>query len=179
VTGESHDPNTDDLKRRALQQVRQCIDKACAHYGLEPLQPEVLFNLRGQAAGQARIDPRHGMQIRFNLQLLNQHPAPFLARTPAHEVAHLVVFALHQGRARPHGPEWREVMQLLGADPSRCHNFDTGHSRRRTLRRFPYRCGCSRHQLTSIRHRRHHQGIRYYCRKCGQRLQPETEEWEL
>jgi predicted SprT family Zn-dependent metalloprotease len=31
-----------------------------------------------------------------------------------HELAHLAVYRLHGGSARPHGPEWRQLMAAVG-----------------------------------------------------------------
>lgn len=47
---------------------------------------------------------------------LRRRPA-LLAEIVCHEAAHLVAFARSNGRARPHGPEWRRLVLAAGYDP--------------------------------------------------------------
>jgi SprT protein len=133
---------------------------------------EIRFDLRGQTAGQA-IVPRKGKPvIRYNSQLLQENGEGFIRRTVPHETAHIAAHFLHGPRIRPHGEEWRALMALYGADPSRCHSYDTSRSTARRLSRYRYRCGCREHELTSIRHNRVLKGMRYLCRACGEPLRP-------
>ncbi|MDJ0741260.1 MAG: SprT-like domain-containing protein [Gammaproteobacteria bacterium] len=164
------------LQRRIAQRVRQCL-VACqvlaGRDGVVLPAPEVRFDLRGRAAGQCRWRRGHRPQLRFNLAIAARQPDAFVATTVAHEVAHLVVLACH-GPARPHGPEWRAAMQHLGiADPRRCHDYDVPLHDVRRQRRWPYRCACSEHELSTTRHRRVAQRrAEYRCRRCGSALQP-------
>ncbi|WP_457676094.1 SprT family zinc-dependent metalloprotease [Thiolapillus sp.] len=132
--------------------------------------PEIRFDLRGQAAGQYRGHPLPC--IRYNLELAGRQPEAFLRRTPGHEVAHYVIHQMHpRQRLRPHGPEWRQLMESLGLEPSRCHEFDTGGVTTRRQRRFSYRCACRKHELSATRHNRVIRGqAEYRCTHCGERL---------
>ena len=131
------------------------------------IDPEVAFDLRGQAAGQANYREN---KIRFNRQLLEKYTAEFVDQTVPHEFAHLVAYQKFGRRIKPHGAEWKRVMEAFGADPARTHSFDVSPTRR--LKRFHYRCHCpgSDYQLSSIRHNRILRGRVYLCRKCGSAL---------
>lgn len=133
------------------------------------VRPVVAWDLRGQAAGQANF--RRNL-IRFNRALAERYPDEFVAQTVPHELAHLVAFHKFGPRIRPHGREWREVMELFGAEPRRTHQFEVSPSRR--LKRFAYRCHCpgADYQLTSIRHNRIQRGQRYICKQCLRPLEP-------
>ena len=130
----------------------------------------IRFDLKGRAAGQARFTPAGGIEIRYNLAIAALQPEQFLRETVPHEVAHVVTWLLHGQRVRPHGPEWRAVMRHLGVhDPQRCHEYEMPSLR--SQRRWPYRCACKTHQLSTTRHRRAQQGTRYQCKACGTTLQ--------
>jgi SprT protein len=159
------------LIRERVDAVLQQASGFCRVRGVRLPQPEVRFDLTGQTAGQVRWERRRPPVLRFNLSLAAGHLDDFLAVTVVHEVAHLAVAACHP-RARPHGPEWRAMMQLLGVtEPTRCHDYTPVPARRQ--RRWAYRCGCREHQLTTTRHKRVEAGaVRYHCRVCGGPLHP-------
>jgi len=143
---------------------------------------EVLFNLRGRAAGQVRF-PIHSQkvdlpEIRFNPHLLNIYGEEFINEVVPHECAHLVVYRLYQLKKykskikpKPHGTEWQFVMQeIYGLKPKVTHTFEVKAS---TMKRFPYSCACDGklHQLTIIRHNKVlKQASNYLCRRCGEKL---------
>jgi len=58
--------------------------------------------------------------------------------TLLHEYAHLVVFERSGPKARPHGREWRGVMQTLGLAPCVTHSYDCV----RRTRPKPYAVRC-------------------------------------
>tara|TARA_B100000959_G_C14744595_1_gene526531 strand:+ start:102 stop:629 length:528 start_codon:yes stop_codon:yes gene_type:complete len=128
------------------------------------IEPVISFDLKGQAAGQANYREN---KIRFNRQLLEKYAGEFVDQTVPHEFAHLVAYQKFGRRIRPHGAEWKRVMEAFGVDPARTHSFDVAPTRR--LKRFHYRCHCpgSDYQLSSIRHNRVQRGGIYLCRKCG------------
>lgn len=161
-----------DLIEHATERTSQLLALAVARFAVALPRPVVRFDLRGRAAGQVRLSSSSPCIVRYNLAILARQPEDFLARTVPHEVSHLVVFHLHGPGPRPHGPEWRAIMQVFGADPSRCHDYDVSGLQTRRLHRYPYRCACRTHQLTSIRHNRARSGQVYLCRGCGQPLRP-------
>ncbi len=163
-------PQLEALEQLARNYTLSLLESTSQHFGRDLPEVEIRFDLRGQAAGQA-IVPRKGPPvIRYNRQLLRENGEAFIARTVPHETAHIAAHFLHGRGIRPHGAEWRALMVLYGADPSRCHSYDTSRSTARRLRRFRYRCACREHQLTSIRHNRVRKGMRYLCRECGEAL---------
>ena len=127
--------------------------------------PGLEFGQRGKAAGTAHLGR---WLIRLNPLLLTAHPQRFLGEVIPHELAHLLVFARH-GRTRPHGPEWRQLMQQqFGLPPRVTHDLDVSAV---SGPQFAYRCACRDHLLSLRRHNRvvRHQA-RYLCRLCGQPL---------
>lgn len=157
------------LREQAMARSQALLHRAEHHFARRIPTPEIRFDLRGRAAGLARLGPGRAGLLRYNARLLADNAAEFLAQTVAHEVAHLVAFHLHGPRIRPHGPEWRAVMRLFGVPAGRCHRFPVDQPYRR-LTRHLYHCPCRTHELTSIRHNRAQRGLRYLCRSCGQPL---------
>lgn len=166
-------PDTDPRERARREVARWAALARRLYPRLRLPEPEVRFDLRGQGAGQARIQPRGSRRrpdiIRLNPALLAGHPREMLEETVPHEIAHLVVARRHGRRVAPHGPEWRAVMADFGVPARACHTLPAEPSRR--LRRYRYRCACPEGvELTSIRHNRARRGTRYLCRRCGETL---------
>ena len=131
---------------------------------------EIRFDLRGKAAGQVRMGTGARTLIRYNLELLRRETADFLEHTVPHEVAHVLAYRRYGLRIRPHGPQWQRIMRQLGAEPSRCHDYDVSGLSARQLQYFDYHCSCRAHRLSSIRHNKVAKGQRYLCRRCGEPL---------
>ncbi|MDA3920828.1 MAG: SprT-like domain-containing protein [Salinisphaera sp.] len=165
--------NGGDLQAQVIELTEYWICRARQVTGSSAGQlpvPEVAFDLRGRAAGQAIFARRsRETRIRINATLLASHPREMLDDTVPHEVAHVVVFRLYGRKAKPHGAEWKAVMRAFGVDPAPCHTLPAEPARQ--LKRFAYQCGCDEPVwLTSIRHRRARQGTDYVCRRCGEKL---------
>ncbi len=152
-------------ERRAMDCLQDSLERLNRELGREDPLPLLRFDLRGRSAGQARLA---NWCIRLNLDLLRQHGDVFIADTVPHELAHLVAYAMFGSRIRPHGKEWRALMQLLERPATVCHSYAVQPARR--VSRYAYRCACRSHQLSSIRHRRILAGQAYACRRCGQTL---------
>jgi SprT protein len=158
-----------EVSDRRLRHARPLFAAA----GVRPPTPIYRFDLTGRAAGQV-IWPEQGPpQVRYNLGIAVLQPEAFVAETVPHEIAHLVTGACHR-KARPHGPEWRRVMAFFGIEQAnRCHAFEIDQTGDRSQRRWPYRCACDTHQLSTTRHNRVRNGRQtYLCRRCGNPLQP-------
>ncbi len=136
--------------------VHSCLEQVARLYGPAAGEaPEIRFDLRGQAAGQASA----GNLIRLNKALLDANPEQWRA-TVIHELAHIVTWRLHP-RARAHGRQWREINQSLGGVDQVCHQMDTRSHRTRTLEYFCYRTGAGAEVwISSIRHRRAQNNLR-------------------
>ena len=100
-------PEADDvlLTVRIEARVAELLTQATSllrRHGRRSLQPVLRYDLRGQAAGQARWQQGHPPELRFNLAIARHHADDFVRVTVAHEVAHLVTYQCYR-RARPHG----------------------------------------------------------------------------
>lgn len=153
------------------QQVRDATDawlqKARDIYALALAPIEVVFDLRGSAAGMYRVR-RGERRIRYNPWIFARYFDDSLAVTVPHEVAHYVIDCLYGlSRVRPHGAEWQAVMRALGASARVTGRYDLSGLPLRRQRRFAYRCDCSSHQLSAVRHNRVQRGeASYLCRQC-------------
>lgn len=154
-------------ERIAHERLTQDLATLNQALGRQDSLPRLRFDLRGRCAGLAL--PQQ-WTIRLNNTLLQEHGAEFVDDTVPHELAHLVAYAHHGRRIRPHGAEWAALMGVLGRPATVCHNYAVKPARQ--LTRHTYHCVCQRHELSSIRHARVLKGQRYQCRRCGQPLCP-------
>ena len=74
----------------------------------------ILFSRRVRAS-LGRCTPATGA-IRLNQRLREAAPE-LLREVVCHEVAHVAVWMLHEGRARSHGQEWKDLMRRAGYEP--------------------------------------------------------------
>jgi len=132
---------SDELRTKVMGAVENAYATCEQHYGRKFPRPEVRFNIRNTNGGEAWIGKN---LIRLNLTFLVENEEAFIARTVPHEVAHHVAHAVydskpHNGKkVRPHGSEWKEVMGVLGLEPSVKHNYsitslDIVHQKREKL----------------------------------------------
>jgi SprT protein len=158
-----------DARRAILQMVTDLYELAARRFGCTGELPRIRFDLRGRAAGQWRL--QQGREsLRFNERLFAAAPEEHMPDTVAHEVAHSVVWRCHGRGPRPHGPEWRRVMEALGCAPRVTH-FTSAEVLARVLENHLYRCACRSHALGPRQHRHARRGERHYrCRACGERL---------
>lgn len=160
------------------ERVDACFSQAEARLGRSFPRPCIYLNMRGRAAGSARLQT---WELRFNPALYEANQQAFMDEVVPHEVAHLLVYALWgEGRGRnrvlPHGRQWQSVMrEVFGLAPNTTHSFDLAVLGERTQ---PYACACQQHRLSIRRHNKVMRGeARYHCRRCRQPLvhQPDTD----
>lgn len=162
-----------DRQREAQVRARTTdyIDLAGSFFGRRFDPVEVTFDLSGKAAGMYRVRGEKRV-IRYNPWIFSKYFDDNLAVTVPHEVAHYIceqVYGL--GNIKPHGREWKQVMDRFGADASRTCDYDLSGIPVRKTRKYRYECGCDSHWLGSQRHNRVNRGeARYLCRRCGQEL---------
>jgi SprT protein len=128
----------------------------------------IRLDLKGRAAGQWRWI--NGQEIlRFNAEAFRKDWHAHFPATVAHEVAHSIVYRRFGLRTvKPHGPEWRDIMRILGHPPDVTHRTPL---RGRRSRLYLYRCACQEHRLGPRRHSLLRKGThRYHCSRCGTRL---------
>jgi len=144
------------------------LKTACELYEKYFLIIPISFDLKGRAAGMYRTY-NNQRSIRYNPYLFAKYFDDNLATTVPHEVAHYVtdiLFGLNN--IKPHGNEWRGVMQDFGVKPQVTGHYNLTGIPQKQQRRFNYQCDCTRHKLSTVRHNRIQTGkARYYCRHCG------------
>jgi len=165
------EPITARQEQQVLAATQACIEQASMLFRKRLKPIPVYFDLRGRSAGMYRLRGGH-RSIRYNPYLFSKYFEDNLATTIPHEVAHYVTDILFGiRRIRPHGPEWQHVMHALGVKPRATARYDLDGIPVRRQRRFPYRCGCTRFELTACRHNKIRRGqAEYHCRKCGDPL---------
>ena len=131
----------------------------------------VLFDLAGRTAGMFKLVGRRGW-IRYNPWIFAKYFEENLRDTVPHEVAHFIVYELYGTRGiKPHGRQWRAVMEHFGADQGVTFDLELECVPQRQQRTHPYRCGCRLHEVSSTRHNRVQLGVgSYRCRLCGSDL---------
>ena len=134
---------------------------------------DVRFDLAGSAAGMYCYKAA-SRWLRFNPWVFAKDMRLHLADTVPHEVAH---YAIHQRfgnrRVKPHGPEWRDLMVALGANPKATYSSDLSGVPIRKQRRHPYECACREHSVSTTRHNRiQARRATYCCNYCRGVLRP-------
>lgn len=165
------DPISPEQEEMVRERTLHYLRLAANVYGLPLDEVRVQFDLRGAMAGMYRVRGKL-REIRFNPFLFSKYFEENLESTVAHEVAHYVADRLYGLRnIRPHGQEWRGIMQLFDADSSVTHRYDLKDIPSRRHRRFAYTCACREHQLTTRRHNQVQKRREIYlCRYCGKKL---------
>lgn len=165
------EPITEAGQQQVVAATRDCIERAGQLLGREFEQPTVSFDLQGRAAGMYRVHRRQ-RHIRYNPYIFAKYFSDNLDNTVPHEAAHYLTDMLYGlGNIRPHGDEWRTVMQLLGAKPAVTCRYDLSGIPLRRQQRFSYRCACSMHAMSAVRHNRVLRGSgKYVCRQCRTEL---------
>jgi len=118
---------TPELRARVDAVVEAAFVKCEKHYKCKFKRPEVRYDIRNTNGGEAWVNTN---RIRLNLTFLVENDKVFLESTVPHEVAHLVSHAVYDSKpmngkkVKPHGKEWKEVMDILGLPPKTKHTYD-------------------------------------------------------
>ncbi len=156
---------TQEVKRRVVQRIHDCLNRAEAHYGKELAPIYAVYKKCGQVAGYARDGSD---TITLNPVLLMENVDAFIHRTVAHEVAHVLDYRINgrrrtrSGRRDIHGPAWQAIMVVLGAPVSRCHSYDTSSVKRKSKKYIWFNDAGERMALSAIRHNRMLKGTHDY-----------------
>ena len=159
------------LQEQVVDKTNDFLKSAAEHYKHPFNEIPVLFDLKGRAAGMYRVKSGQRV-IRYNPYVFAKYYDENFAETIPHEVAHYVTDVLYGLRdIRPHGNEWKSVMQMFGVTANRTANYDLTGLPQRQHKLFNYHCGCQNFELTSRRHNKILRGVgQYLCRDCGGRL---------
>lgn len=188
---ETIEPINAEQQAKVIQRVAYYIELASDLYGRKFSDIDVVFNLRGKAAGMYRCYVPKGKglpllnilgvtsrpikrEIRFNPWLFAKYPEDSYDNTIPHEVAHYLSDCLYGlNKIKPHGHEWKSIMQDLGAEPKVRGSYTLEGIPVRNIKRYSYACACRHVQLTSYRHQKIQKGVQQYsCRDCGEVLTP-------
>lgn len=192
-------PITESMQGQVSAEVQRYVDMASTLYKQSFAPVEVVFNIKGRAAGIYRCfykkaDSQTNLgnaklgfawlpwsgsstrklcrQIRFNPWLFAKYPDDSWQNTIPHEVAHYIsdcLFGLNN--IKPHGVEWQKIMRDFGAEPIVRGDYSLDGIPVRKTRRYNYHCACRKVELTSIRHQRIQNGLQEYrCRDCREKL---------
>lgn len=93
------------------------LEELCGLWGAPEIAPRIRVELSTRMTRSlGRAYPERRL-IRIAAPLL-RGPAPFLDEVLCHEAAHIVVFEKHGRAAKPHGAEWKNLMQVAGFEPA-------------------------------------------------------------
>ena len=157
-----------DQKQAVVNRTAECIQLLSDHFDRAFVPIPVLFDLRGKAAGMYRVR-KNERCIRYNPHIFARFFDDNLEQTVPHEVAHYIADAVYGfGNIRPHGPEWKAMMKLFGANTRATCDYDLRGLPLRKQQFFGYRCQCMAHQLGIRRHNKVMRNqMRYFCKYCG------------
>lgn len=173
-------PISKEQQQEVIEVTKSFILRASHFYDRQFTEIPVLFDLSGRASGMYCIKMRK-KYIRYNPWLFAKYYENSLADTIPHEVAHYVSDELYGLRnIRPHGLEWKSIMQLFGLNAKATGNYDLSGIPTRQHKRINYHCACDTYQFTTKRHNQVLRGTaNYACRKCGEILVMTEQENQL
>ncbi len=168
-------PLTAEQQQQVREHTQRYIKQAIEYFDLKEKTVEINFNIKGRTSGMYRVSQRFTRckrEIRYNPYIFSKFFEDSYETTVPHEVAHFItdiMFGLKN--IKPHGKEWKAVMQVFGANATVTSNYDLTGIPVKKQSLFTYQCCCREHQLSSVRHnkiiKRRYQ---YYCNTCKQRL---------
>ena len=134
-------------QQQVIHQTHYFIQSAAEYFGKAFAEIPVLFDLSGKAAGMYRVKAGQRV-IRYNPFIFAKYFDDNFAETIPHEVAHYVTDVLHGlHNIRPHGNEWKSVMQLFGVAATRTANYDLSGLPQRSFKKYMYQCACQNYEL--------------------------------
>jgi SprT protein len=166
-------PNLSESQRnQVVAKALDDIHRAALHLDITLASISVKFDLTGGTAG---MYCRRGARrwLRFNPHIFATDFEHHVSDTVVHEVCHYAI-EMSYYNAKSHGKEWRELMMMMGGNPSATYRLTPEQAslvRVRRQRRHPYHCGCRPHYISSTRHNRISCGrAQYACCYCHRTL---------
>jgi SprT protein len=155
-----------------ISYIKQAIDL----FNIRDKAVDIIFDLKGRSAGMYRVKINRGLvfsrqqrAIRYNPYIFSKYFDDNFATTIPHEVAHYVTDIIYGLKnIKPHGREWKEVMDAFGANASVTADYDLAGLPLKRQAVFTYQCACREHQLSATRHnkitKRRYQYTCNYCK---------------
>ena len=184
---EKMNPPTAIISPLSIKQQQQVVDKTHGYieqaadlFNIKNKAVEISFNLKGRAAGMYRVKRqkhhffgRQKREIRYNSFIFSKYFDDNFTTTIPHEVAHYICDVIYGLKnIKPHGKEWKGIMQAFGANASVTANYDLSGIPLKKQTLFTYQCDCREHQLSSIRHNKiKKHDYQYLCKTCKRVIQ--------
>ncbi|MDR2080637.1 MAG: SprT-like domain-containing protein [Campylobacteraceae bacterium] len=152
-----------DLIVYFLNELKQ---KALIKYNLK-IKTVIKINLKGsRLIGQCVKEGKKSYIIRLHAKLLNEFKQTYIKDVLTHEFAHAVQMELFL-KSKPHGREWKSIVENLSGAPYKKSNIDYRLRNSRTMKTYLYTCACGEHHITAVRHNKITRNIMIYkCKKC-------------
>ena len=121
-------PLTKENQQLVIEQTYAYVAQAVKRYNIKSKPFEIAFNLKGRTSGMYRVNyqlGKHTREIRYNPYIFSKYFEDSFNSTVPHEVAHYIsdiIFGLRN--IKPHGKEWKKIMQDFDADPAVTANYD-------------------------------------------------------
>ena len=155
-----------------IEAIRKKSESLLQQYQISGVR--IRFDLRGRTAGQACWKREGGglshsplklsnLQLRYNVQFLHTDFDDMLNNTVDHEIAHLV--DVTRRVKSDHSYIWARIMREMGADPSRCHDYDMSN-----IYHHVVKCDYMNHHVTERMYKKIKEGSGHRCNKCKSRL---------
>lgn len=168
-------PLDNEQQQLVIQETQAYIKQATDLFKVKNATVDITFNLKGRAAGMYRVKRKifsQTREIRYNPFIFSKYFDDNFKTTIPHEVAHYISDLIYGLRnIKPHGREWKEIMQAFNADATVTAAYDLTGIPQRGKTLYTYQCSCREHRIGAIRHNRiKKQGGTYICNLCKQTL---------
>lgn len=170
-------PLSPDKQQQVIKQTHFYIKRAVKLFSIKNKPVDIVFDLKGRSAGMYKVSRRHlfgqyKREIRYNSYVFSKYYDDNYNNTIPHEVAHYVSDTIYGLKnIKPHGKEWKAIMQAFDADARVTANYDLSGIPLKKQSLHTYQCSCRQHQLSSTRHNRIiKQRYQYFCNDCKQSL---------
>lgn len=177
-------PLSAEQQQRVIDETISYIKQATGLFNIREKAVEIMFDLKGRSAGMYRVRGNRGLvfsrqrrEIRYNPYIFSKYFEDNFATTIPHEVAHYVTDIIYGLKnIKPHGREWKDVMDAFGANASVTADYDLAGLPLKRQAVFTYHCACREHQLSTTRHNKiKKRRYQYTCNYCKQVLHQKHE----
>lgn len=164
-------------KQAIIDRTAHYIDLANQCFDIDLIPVPIRFDLKGKSSGMFVLK-QDEQYIRYNEIIFAHYFDDAIVNTVSHEVAHYVVHAIWGiNKVKPHGKEWKRVMEHFDVLPAVTSRYDIRHLPLHQQRRHVYICECMTHQLSTTRHNKvQSRKAIYSCRQCHKPLKYQVDK---